>query len=114
MVTLKLAALLVTNQRIMKNAVSTDEATDIIGFLLSHPNVSTIDPGADHWRTLQRLLLRSGTAGNLTNDAHLAAIAIDRNCLVCSADNDFRRFEGVQFYNPLQPNGVKEPRLAYG
>ncbi len=104
---------IVTNRRIITKPLSVDEAINAVQSLVDHPSVSTLDPGPDHWRTLSRLLLRSGTAGNLTNDAHLAAIAIDHNCLVCSADNDFRRFEGVQFYNPLQDDGVHEPRLAY-
>ena len=82
--------------------------------LLHHECVIELHPGPGHWQTLSRLLLRSGTAGNLTNDAHIAAIAIENNALVCSADNDFRRFEGVQYYNPFQDDGVREPRVAYG
>jgi predicted nucleic acid-binding protein len=39
--------------------------------------------------------------GNLTPDAQLAALAISSNSLLCSADNDFRRFPGLRFLNPL-------------
>jgi predicted nucleic acid-binding protein len=43
----------------------------------------------------------SGTAGNLTSDAHVAALALEYGCTVVSADNDFRRFSGVTHLNPL-------------
>lgn len=54
-----------------------------------------------HWAILRRLLRDSGTAGNLTSDAHLAALAIERGATICSADYDFRRFPGVEHVNPL-------------
>jgi len=41
-----------------------------------------------------------GTAGNLTDDAHLAALAIEHGAEL-STDNDFSRFEGVRWVNPL-------------
>jgi predicted nucleic acid-binding protein len=34
-------------------------------------------------------------------DAHLAALAIEHNATLCSADSDFRRFPGLRFLNPL-------------
>ncbi|MDA0791308.1 MAG: PIN domain-containing protein, partial [Proteobacteria bacterium] len=81
---------------------------------LAIPHVTPMNPGDGHWQTLGRLLLRAGTAGNLTNDAHLAAIAIDNACVICSADNDFKRFQGVQHFNPLaDEDAVREPMLSY-
>ena len=44
---------------------------------------------------------RIGTAGNLTSDAHLAALAIEHGAEVCSSDNDFARFAGLRWFNPL-------------
>ena len=34
-------------------------------------------------------------------DSHLAALAIEHNATLCSADSDFRRFPGQRFLNPL-------------
>ena len=31
----------------------------------------------------------------------LIDLAIEHNCTLCSADNDFRRFPGLRFRNPL-------------
>jgi len=43
----------------------------------------------------------------------VAAVAIEHAALVCSADDDFRRFEGVQLFNPLAGDQMREPLLAY-
>ena len=50
---------------------------------------------------MRDLLMPLGTAGNLTSDAHLAALAIEHGAELCSSDNDFSRFEGVRWVNPL-------------
>jgi predicted nucleic acid-binding protein len=39
--------------------------------------------------------------GNLTIDAHSAAIAIENQCIVHSNDADFARFAGLRWRNPL-------------
>ncbi|WP_227431950.1 PIN domain-containing protein [Cutibacterium modestum] len=38
------------------------------------------------------MLAESGTAGNLTNDAHLAALALEFDATVVTFDRDFGRF----------------------
>jgi predicted nucleic acid-binding protein len=40
-------------------------------------------------------------AGNLATDAHLAALAIEHGCVLCSNDADFGRFPGLRWVNPL-------------
>ncbi|MCC6777448.1 MAG: PIN domain-containing protein [Hyphomicrobiales bacterium] len=55
----------------------------------------------DHWPTLRSLLRSSGTAGNLTTDAHLAALAISYDATLVSCDSDFGRFKGLRWLNPL-------------
>lgn len=42
--------------------------------------------------TVLHLLEQAGTAGNLTTDAHLAALALEYGATLCSSDNDFMRF----------------------
>jgi hypothetical protein len=42
-----------------------------------------------------------GIAGNLTYDAHLAALAIEYQAELVSTDTDFARFPGLRWLNPL-------------
>jgi predicted nucleic acid-binding protein len=44
---------------------------------------------------------RLGAGGNLTSDAHLAALAIETRAELCSSDADFARFPGLDWKNPL-------------
>lgn len=49
-------------------------------------------------------MLRSGNAvGNLVSDAHLAALAVEHNCVLQSTDADFSRFRGLKWKNPIGP-----------
>jgi predicted nucleic acid-binding protein len=43
-----------------------------------------------------------GAGGNLTSDAHLAALAIEHGATPCSHDNDFSRFAGLRWEDPLR------------
>jgi predicted nucleic acid-binding protein len=43
-----------------------------------------------------------GSAGNLTTDAHLAALAIERGLILHTTDADFIRFPGLKWRNPLK------------
>ena len=90
-----------TQARLMRQPLSTAEALDLVEGWLMQPLVQLVLPGPDHWSLLRQLLQAVGGAGNLTPDAHLAALAISSDSLLCSADNDFRRFPGLRFHNPL-------------
>ncbi|MDQ6700857.1 MAG: PIN domain-containing protein [Acidobacteriota bacterium] len=58
-------------------------------------------PGPRHLQVLRELLLPPGTGGNLTSDAHLAALAIEHGAELCSFDTDFARFKRLKWHNPL-------------
>jgi predicted nucleic acid-binding protein len=45
--------------------------------------------------------LGSSAGGNLTTDAHLAALAVETRSVVYTTDTDFVRFSGVKWVNPL-------------
>lgn len=59
-----------------------------------------VEPTPDHGTILRRLLGQVGVGGNLVNDAHLAALAIEHRCTIVSYDNDFSRFDGVAWEQP--------------
>ena len=48
-------------------------------------------------------LLASGSGGNLTTDAQIAAVAHRHRAVVHTADRDFGRFPDVRWLNPLGP-----------
>lgn len=90
-----------TNPRILQKPLSPDQALEIVDGWLAQPVVRLLQPGEEHWRILRSLLTVSGTAGNLTTDAHLAALAVENGCELCSTDNDFGRFSKLHWINPL-------------
>ncbi len=64
--------------------------------------VTTISEKPNHWSVLRSLLQETGTAGNLTTDAHLAALVITHNATMVSCDNDFSRFGPLRWENPCR------------
>jgi len=91
----------VTHPRIMRNPLPAEEALAYVESWIEQPFVENIGPGQHHWSILQNLLRSTGTAGNLTSDAHIAALALEHGYSVYSADNDFKRFPGITHINPL-------------
>lgn len=87
--------------RVFDEPFSPAEAFAIVDGWLGHPMVTVVQPGDRHAALLRALLDGTGTAGNLTTDAHLAAIAIEHGATLCSADADFGRFGGLRCTNPI-------------
>jgi toxin-antitoxin system PIN domain toxin len=87
---------LVTNPRVMTVPLTPSHAFDQVEEWLAQPPAMTVHPGLRHLDALRELLETSGTAGNLTTDAHLAALAIEHNATLVSFDGDFHRFGGLK------------------
>jgi len=77
------------------------EAFDVVDGWLAQPCALVLHPTDRHLDVLRGLLEPLGTAGNLTADAHLAALAVEHGGEVYSADTDFGRFRGLRWTNPL-------------
>lgn len=90
-----------TSRQVFAIPLRPEQAVAVVESWLSRPNVIALSPGRDHWRILKSLIGRTGTAGNLTTDAHLAAVAIEHGCQLCSTDADFGRFAQLDWINPL-------------
>jgi len=90
-----------THRHILSNPLPVDAACAIGRSWLEQPQVSLLHPGNRHAEILFGLLGSLGTAGNLTTDAHLAALAIEHQAELHSTDADFRRFRGLRWTNPL-------------
>ena len=92
---------LATNRRIFDSPLSLAVATGYIDGWLQQPNATILVPTANHWPLVKDILKSSGTAGNLTTDAHIAAMAVEHGYTVYSNDADFGRFDKVEWANPL-------------
>ncbi len=76
------------------------EAIDQLRDWLAQPPAVVVEPTLRHLEVVADLLAESGTAGDLISDAHLAALALERDATVASYDSDFGRFEGVRWVSP--------------
>ena len=90
-----------TRAAVFKHPLEVSEALDLIDGWLGQPCTTVIAPTERHSAVLRTLLSPLGSAGNLTSDAHLAAIAIEHGAEMCSCDNDFARFSGLRWTDPL-------------
>jgi uncharacterized protein len=91
-----------TRSVVVERPLDVDGTIELVQSWLDQPCVTVINPTERHPAVLRELLLPLGTAGNLTTDAHLAALAIEHGALLCSSDTDFARFGGLRWEDPLQ------------
>ena len=92
-----------TRHGIFAAPLAVDDAFDIVDDWLARPAARVVDPTSEHARRLRDILARSGCAGNLVNDAHLAALALEHRASIVSFDRDFARFAGVRHQLPEHP-----------
>jgi hypothetical protein len=90
-----------TRPVLFPHPLDVEQAFDLVESWLAQPCVTVVHPTRRHLAILRSLLRPLGTAGNLTSDAHLAAIAVEHGAELCSTDRDFGRFAGVVWRNPL-------------
>ena len=90
-----------TSGRVFERPLSLAAAFDAVSAWLAQPCVVLVHPGDRHAVIMRELLAPLGTAGNLVSDAHLAALALEHGAELCSCDNDFARFPGLRWSDPL-------------
>jgi toxin-antitoxin system PIN domain toxin len=91
---------LATNPHVFETPLTSTQAIERVETWLTHPNTRVVYETEEHWHILKDLLRQSGTAGNLTTDAHLAALAISIGATLASCDTDFGRFPRLRWENP--------------
>ena len=77
-----------------------ETAAGVVETWLAAAPAVVVHPTTRHLTILHGLLGRLGTAGNLVNDAHLAALALEHGAEVVSFDRDFSRFPGLRWRLP--------------
>lgn len=90
-----------TSPRLFPRPLGIEEAARFIETLLAHRLVRKVLPGEGHWALLRHLLALCGTGGNLVNDAHLAAFALEYDARIATRDTDFSRFPGIKTLKPF-------------
>ena len=90
-----------THPRIFTDPLSVAEASAHVRSWLGRSRCGCMTCWLEDVETALSLLESAGTAGNLTTDAQIAAVALRLDAEVHTADLDFGRFAGVRFSNPL-------------
>ncbi|MGI8946437.1 MAG: TA system VapC family ribonuclease toxin [Ornithinimicrobium sp.] len=89
-----------THPAVHDQPLTVDQALDIVEVWVGAPAAITSEPDSAHTGRLRTLLGATGHGGNLVNDAHLAALAVQHRATVVTFDSDFGRFPGVQWERP--------------
>jgi len=90
-----------THRSILVKPLPVTAACDLVRSWLEQPQVTILHPGERHATIFFGLVEALGSAGNLTTDAHLAALAIENQAELHTTDADFTRFSGLKWKNPL-------------
>lgn len=91
-----------THPSILDNPMPVEVACGHVRSWLAQPQVMILQPGDGHAELVFGFLEELGTAGNLTTDAHLAAVTIEHQAELHTTDADFARFPGLKWRNPLR------------
>ncbi|MEO7675994.1 MAG: type II toxin-antitoxin system VapC family toxin [Verrucomicrobiota bacterium] len=90
-----------TNARLHQRPLTLKESTERVQSWFNQSCVRIIQPTDQHWTIFQQMLRSGNAVGNLVSDAHLAALAVEHNCVLYSTDADFSRFRGLKWKNPI-------------
>ncbi len=92
---------IMTSRVVMTDPMDPPEALGHVGAWLARPQAHLLVPGPRHLEILTEIMRAACASGRLTTDAHLAAMAIERQAELHSNDADFSRFPGLRRVNPL-------------
>lgn len=91
---------LTTRHGLFPSPLTTDAATAQVLDWCNAPASVIVTPTPRHGDVLCGLLSQVGSGGNLVNDAHLAALAIEHRARIVSYDSDFGRFDDLRWETP--------------
>jgi toxin-antitoxin system PIN domain toxin len=92
---------LVSDRKIHKTGSSAAEAWDVVRKWLSVDNVWIPLPTDRHSDVLNGLFAMTNVGSRDVMDMHLAALAMEHDLTLCSADGDFARYPNLKWLNPL-------------
>lgn len=100
---------LMTSRAVMQRPMAMETALGHLGRWLERPSVLILQPGPRHLAILSSFCDAGVLHSALLTDAHIAALAIDNQAVVHSNDNDFSRFPGLRWSNPLRDKPATQP-----
>jgi uncharacterized protein len=89
-----------TRRDVFASPLSVGESCAVVARWVATPPAVILHPTSRHLGVLRGLLEPHGGGGNLVNDAHLAALAVEHGGDIVSFDADFTRFPGVRRHDP--------------
>ena len=90
-----------TGRRVFKNPTPLAEALGFVDAIRESPSFFSLEPGPQHWTLVNRLCRATRATGSILSDVYLAALAMEVDAVLMTADRDFARFPGLRFSNPL-------------
>jgi toxin-antitoxin system PIN domain toxin len=91
-----------TNPRVFEHPLTLNQSISRVQSWLDQSCTRIVHPTTRHWIVFQKMLSEGQAVANLVTDAHLAALASEHGCVLISTDNDFSRFPGIKWRNPLK------------
>ena len=90
-----------TNPTFAGRRMTLEESLSLVDTWFNYPHITELIPAAGHFALFRRILETADVGGKLATDAHIAALAIENDAELHSNDNDFGRFSGLRWHNPL-------------
>ena len=90
-----------TSPTVVSPPLTSAEAIAVVQNWFEHPHFIHVDSGTEHFAHMAQCLAAAGRSGKLVTDAHIAALALDHDAEIHTADRDFRLFPNVRTHNPL-------------
>jgi uncharacterized protein len=91
---------LATKHGLFPRPLALGDAMQQVADWCSAPGSLVVGPTPRHADVLSALLASVGTGGNLVNDAHLAALAVEHRAGIVSYESDFSRFHAIRWETP--------------
>jgi uncharacterized protein len=92
---------LMTSRHVLERPWEAAEILEVIRAWWDRPQVLVLQAGPRHLDLLATFARARLLVSSLTTDAHLAALAIENQAVLCTNDADFDRFPGLRHANPL-------------
>ncbi len=91
------------NRKVWDPPPTLDRVLAFVDELRSLPNFVPLEPSKRHWRAFANFCRTVGTRPDDFTDNYLAALAIENEAELISADRGFARFPGLRWRDPSRP-----------